>query len=125
MDRPQWPLALHRTPAVVRETHIVQLLKRIDESLDRREAHAMVWELDDEIDMSAAHRKSLADGLNSREGELGRYCRAIAVIARTAHARGVHTALRWLAPAACPERVFDNGRDAELWARSRIGGGTE
>lgn len=122
-DNSRWPIAFHRTPSVVRGTDIAELLKCIDESLRRREPHVIVWELDDEVDISAAHRKTLADGLNAREGEFVRYCRAFAIIARTAHARGVHTALRWLTPAVCPEHMFDNQRDAEHWAMGRLGGG--
>jgi hypothetical protein len=124
-DNSRWPISFHRTPAVVHGTDIVEMLKRIDDSLKRRESHAIVWELDDEVEISAAHRKSLADGLNARESELVRYCRAFAIVARTAHARGVHTALRWLTPSVCPERTFDNPRDAENWAMGRVGGAIE
>lgn len=120
VDNSRWPISYHRSAALVRDTDITEMLARIDDAIRRREAHVMVLELDDAIEVSAASRRSLAEQLRAREDSLARYCRGIAVVARTPGARGVHTALRWLAPSPCPERAFESAPEAERWLSSLL-----
>src|SRR5688500_18558262 len=120
VDNSRWPLSIHRSPAVIQPLHIAEMFRQIDESFRRNETHALILDFDDEIEVSAANRRTLANELRARNVSFARYCRAIAVLARTSHARGVHTALRWLAPATCPERAFESQAEAEEWAKRQL-----
>jgi hypothetical protein len=105
---------------VVGETDVAALLVAFDERLRRQERFAVVIELDDALAMAAAVRRKLAVALEERSASTQQHCAAIAIVARTPAALGVHTAIRWLTDAPCPERVFAAGIDAEAWARGRL-----
>lgn len=111
-----------RLPASVGETDVASFLVALDARLERKERFALVIELDDALAMSAAVRRKLAVALEERNAASKVHCAAIAIVARTPAALGVHTAIRWLTDAPCPERVFSVGVDAEAWARGRLAG---
>lgn len=112
-----------RLPRDVTETHVTNLLAGLDGLLLMQQPFAVVLELDDELVMSAALRRTLARSLADRRTGIRARCAAMAIVARTPTALGVHTALRWLAEASCPERVFGSAVDAETWARGLCGAG--
>jgi hypothetical protein len=116
VDNSRWPITVHKTPKVMGEPEVNTMIAALDEAVRRREAFAMVLDLDDELELAPTLRRKLGQLLEARNTPLGRYCKGIAVVARTPHARGVHTALRWLVAAACPERSFASAREAEPWA---------
>ncbi len=113
-------LARHRVPAKITEAQVDSLVGALDGLLARQEPFAIVIELDDEVGMTAPLRRKLALALDERARAIESHCASIAFVARTPTAIGAHTAIRWLAPAACPERVFASVADAEGWARSQL-----
>jgi hypothetical protein len=80
----------------------------------------VLCEIDDDANVSAATRRTLARELAGRSDAIAKSVRAFAVIARTPASQGLHTALRWLTPAPCPERRFESTIDAEEWARTQL-----
>lgn len=114
------PISRHRVPANVTEAHVDALLVALDALLARDERFALVIELDDAVGMTAALRRKVAVALDERSGGLRRRCVGLAFVARTPTALGAHTAIRWLTPAACAERVFASVTDADSWTRARF-----
>lgn len=113
-------VARHRIPAKMSESQIDALTSALDALLVRNEPFAVVVEIDDEVGLTAPLRRKLAMGLEHRADGLRAHCVALAFIARTPTATGAHTAIRWLTPAVCPERVFIASLDAENWARTKL-----
>lgn len=115
--------ARHRVPASVTESHVDGLLAALDRLLDRDAPFAIVVELDDAIGITAPLRRKLAVALDARSASMRKHCAALAFVAKTPGALGVHTALRWLTPAACSERVFMSSLEADEWAKARLAAG--
>ncbi len=111
-----------RLPGEVTEAHVSGLVSAFDARIAANRSFAVVLELDDQIAMSAALRRTFARALVDRRAGLLARCRGIAIVARTPMAVGVHTAIRWLVDASSPERLFASGLDAETWARKQLGG---
>jgi len=113
-------LARHRVPAKINEAQVDALVSALDALLVREEPFAIVIELDDEVGMTAPLRRKLALALDQRARAIEAHCAGLAFVARTPTATGAHTAIRWLAPTACPERVFTSVAEAEAWARGHL-----
>ncbi len=122
VDNARWPVSVHKTPKAMGEADVSTMIAALDEAVRRREAFALVLDLDDELELAPTLRRKLGQLLEARNAPLARYCKGIAVVARTPHARGVHTALRWLVAAPCPERSFPSSREAEPWALAAAAG---
>ena len=117
--RPPSDIARVRLTASFGEREVVLVVTALDKLLAHGGPHLVVCEIDDEINASAGSRRRLARELADRHDAIAKGVRAFAVVARTPTSQGLHTALRWLTPAPCPERRFDSMLEAEDWARSQ------
>jgi hypothetical protein len=61
IDPSRWPFVSHRLGPVVRSEVLDEMFARIDEALQREEAHVWILEIDDAIDLGATQRRALAE----------------------------------------------------------------
>lgn len=70
--------------------------------------------------MSAAHRKRVAEWLTLHREELRRYHVALAFVSGSALIRGVLTAIYWLHPPPYPYKMFGALDEAKAWALEMV-----
>jgi hypothetical protein len=101
------------------ESEYDAFLRQMRSNLERRERYAFVLHLE-ALAMNAKRRKKMADILSEYDPFLRTYCLGGAIIANNRLAAAFVTAVRWLAPAPHPERVFSDVPAAYAFAQELL-----
>jgi hypothetical protein len=119
-DDSAWPLVIDTSSGAATDDDIERYVAAHDRYLARRELYAAVLDARGADQMSAAHRRRVAQWLTEHREELRRYHVALAFVSSSALIRGVLTAIYWLHPPPYPYKMFASLDEAKTWAREMI-----
>ena len=97
-------------------------IRRNDEALaDRTTPHIAIQEAPDGVPrISPLHRQELSEWVQ-KGGGAHMTCRGTAFVTESSLARGLITAVSWVAPTAYPQKTFADRRTALEWGYEQLG----
>ncbi len=124
IDERQWPLIFVDWAGPVSLEEIDAHFDQMTALMGRGQRFAVVMDIQQVLAMPAEQRKRTAARLKelAPKGERTVICNAH--IVRSSLAKGMLSAIYWIAPPPFPTKVFTDRAEAEAWARERMAADT-
>ncbi|MEZ4254257.1 MAG: hypothetical protein R3A78_00860 [Polyangiales bacterium] len=117
INQDRWPLVVFTVPEVLSEADIVAHFERLGSEVFPRGRYASVMDARETqaYRFLADLRRYAAARYREHAMDFAKLLIAEAYVLESSVQRGVLTAIRWLAPASWPTRVFATTDEAEAW----------
>lgn len=93
----------------------------LERHLARKEKIALVFDTTGSRPLTARQRKLWTDWLSAHDAILRRYLAGVGIVVTNTLVRGVFTGVFWVWQPPMPYTFVARARDAEAWARARLG----
>ncbi|MCA9599712.1 MAG: hypothetical protein KC776_40665 [Myxococcales bacterium] len=108
-------------PTTVHDEELLTFVAAVEHMIGSRfEPYAWIIAVDGLLHTNAAQRKHIADHVTRMQAHDARYCAGGGIVAATAFARGLVTAVFWLSPLPYPYRILGSIAEAESYAIDQL-----
>lgn len=107
-------------PVRATDEEMNRVLAELTAELKRGSAYVLLFDLTRSAMPNAIQRQKLTAHMRENAERIRRWVRGVGVVVPSAFARGVVTAIFWIAPPGVPHSIFTTRAEATKWAGSLV-----